>query len=562
LELPYISVLLPARNEGSDLAACLESLAAQTYPLDRFEVIIADGSDSPIPLTDLPDELDVRILRNPERVMSRGLNLAARAARGERFAIVSAHSWLPPDYLLQMYATARDSGAANVGSRVKKAARSAWGRAIAAATSSRLGVGGSIQHFGSVAGRADSAFPGFIDRAAFDAVGGFNGELACNEDDEFNARLRAAGYIVWYDPAVEVSYRPRETLAGVFRQYFRYGRWKVAVARTGLPGYLRLRHAMPAAAVLTGGLLAVGSIRRRGLRLPLVGLTVLYGFLAGAEGRRLAPAQNAVPWRVAATFPVIHTAYGLGFLRGLLDSGMPDEGQPPLASPEDGDREVTRSEVAYRNLTMLDVPGAARLHREVFADYFLGHMGQKFLEVLYREFVGMPGNHGVVAIVDGKVAGAVIGSSDLARFYSGFYRRHFAELGVRFAVQVARDGYIRRHMAARLPHVATALRSRLGLGRPMPTSSSDEPAAQLLSIGVSDRRRGLGIAGELTRRFCDLLQDEGVVEVGLTVFNENTGAIAFYQKTGWQRRPAGPVTTAFVRDLRPSGMHALDPATA
>lgn len=559
---PFVSVIVPVRNEELHLVTCLESLAAQTYPHDRFDVIIADGSDEPVSPTIFPAGLDVRVVPNPERLMTRGVNRAARSARGDRLAIVIGHSWLPADYLRQMASIAEATGAANVGTRIRKVAQSPWGRAIAAATSGRLGVGGSIQHFGSEAGPADSAFPGFIDRAAFDAVGGFNGELACNEDDEFNARLRAAGYVVWYDPAVEVSYRPRETLTGVFRQYFRYGRWKVAVARTGLPGYLRLRHAAPASALVAGGLLAVGSIRRRGFRLLLAGLSTVYGVLATTEGRRLGPPQGAEPWRVAATFPVIHAAYGLGFLRGLLDRGMPDEGQPPQAPPDDGDRAAAGSGVTYRNLTMLDVPGAARLHREVFADYFLGHMGQQFLEVFYREFVGRPGNHGVVAIVDGQVAGAVIGSSDLARFYAGLYRRHFAVLGIRFAVRVARDGYIRRHMAARLPHVATAVRSRLGLGRSLPPSSSEEPPAQLLSIGVADRRRGLGIADELTRRFCDLLADEGVGAVGLTVFNENTGAIAFYERTGWRRRPAGPVSTAFVRVLRPSGVDGVDPATA
>lgn len=438
-----------------------------------------------------------------------------------------------------------------MGARIRKVAKSPWGRAIAAATSSPLGVGGSIQHHGREAGPADSAFPGFIDRTAFDAVGGFNPDLACNEDDEFNARLRAAGHVIWYDPSVEVAYRPRETLGGVFRQYFRYGRWKVAVARTGIPGYLRFRHVVPTLAVVSAVLLPVVALRRRILVPPMVAGAALYGVLAGREARRLGPPADAAPWRVAAAFPIIHAAYGLGFLRGLLDRGMPDEGRsrlgaPPVAPPP----ETVSGDLHYRRLTASDAPGAARLHREVFGDYFLGHMGQGFLEVFYREFVGKPGNYGVVALTDGVVVGAVIGSSDLARFFADLYRGHFVELGVRFVVRLARDPYVRRHAAARVPHVAAAVRSRLGVGPSVARTPDDGPPAQLLSVGVADGYRGRGIAEELTERFCRFLDDDGIETVGLTVFNDNDRAIAFYERTGWGRQQTDEVSTTFWRPVR------------
>ena len=551
MEPPFVSILLPVRGEQEDLIACLDSLAAQTYPGDRFEVLIADGSDEPITLAIVPSGLDVRIVPNPERLMSRGLNLVAREARGERLAIVSAHSWLPPEYLERMAATARETGAANVGTRIRKVARSPWGRAIAAATSSPLGVGGSVQHHGSEPGPTDSAFPGFIDRAAFEAVGGFNPDLACNEDDEFNARLRAAGHVIWYEPAVEVAYRPRETLDGAVRQHFRYGRWKVAVARTGVPGYLRLRHMVPALALAAAVLLPIGALWRRVLAVPLAVAAMAYSLLAGSEARRLGPLHGVAAWRVAAAFPFIHAGYGLGFLRGLLDRGMPDEGRSGgtgsagtvPATPGGG-------EPVYRAMTVSDAPGAARLHQEVFGDYFLGHMGQGFLEIFYREFVGKPGNCGVVALVDGAVAGAVVGSSDLARFFADLYRGHFLELGGRFAVRLVRDGYVRRHTAARVPHLVKAVESRLGLRRSTAPDPDAWPPAQLLSIGVAASYRGRGIAEELTERFCRQLADDGIDAVGLSVLNDNARAIAFYEKSGWVRHRVDAASTTFWRPLR------------
>ncbi len=324
---PFISVLLPVRGESEELIECLASLARQTYPRSRFEILIADGSDKPIDPVIFPVGLDIHTYVNKVKTMSPGLNLIARQARGERLAVVSAHTWLPDDYLDRMVATAHVTGAANVGARVRKVARTPWGRAIAAATSCPFGVGSSVQHHGAEVGPADSAFPGFIARLMFERLGGFNTDLACNEDDEFNARVRAAGGLVWYDPGVEVSYRPRETLAGLFRQHFRYGRWKVAVARLGLPAYLRLHHAVPSLAVGGAVVGVLASIIWRPMVIPTAAAAVVYCAIAIYEARKTAAEHGASTWRTVLVFPVIHAAYGLGFIRGLLDRGLPDEGR-------------------------------------------------------------------------------------------------------------------------------------------------------------------------------------------------------------------------------------------
>jgi succinoglycan biosynthesis protein ExoA len=322
---PFISVLLPVRSESGELAECLASLARQTYPRDRFEVLIADASDKPIDPAVLPSGLDGHVYPNLAQVMSPGLNMLAGYARGEYLAIVSAHSYLPDGYLERMVATARATGAANVGTRVLKVARSPWGRAIAAATSSPFGVGSSVQHHGTKAGPADSAFPGFIARPTFEKMAGFNTALACNEDDEFNARVRAAGGLVWFEPAVEVAYRPRETLLGLFRQHYRYGRWKVAVARLGVPGYLRPRHAIPSLVVVGAVLGLLGALLWVPLAVPTVLGGLAYCALAVIEGWRMSRAYWSSWLRTALVFPVVHAGYGTGFLRGLVDRGLPTE---------------------------------------------------------------------------------------------------------------------------------------------------------------------------------------------------------------------------------------------
>jgi GT2 family glycosyltransferase len=268
---------------------------------------------------------DIRVVANPNVIMSHGLNLAASVARGGYLAILSAHSAVPSDYLERVLEISQETRAANVGGRVSKIARSDWGRAIAAATTSPFAIGDAVQHFGGKSGPADSVFPGFIVRSVYESVGGFNEALACNEDDEFNARLRAAGHLVWYDDSIRVTYRPRESPAGVWRQHFRYGRWKLAVARTGLPGYLRPRHVVPSATVIGFAATGFTIIARSRLATPGVVLGLAYCVFMAGEAWRVSRLERADPWRTAAVFPIVHSAYGLGFLRGVLDRGYPVE---------------------------------------------------------------------------------------------------------------------------------------------------------------------------------------------------------------------------------------------
>ncbi|HAF09088.1 MAG TPA: hypothetical protein DCK98_03275 [Chloroflexi bacterium] len=323
---PFVSVLLPVRNETVDLAECLASLAEQTYPAEFTEIIIADASDSPLdPIHLQAGPRRVSVLRNERIIMAPGLNMAAERARGDYLAIVSAHSVLPRDYIERMVDAAGRTGAANVGGRYVKAGRSAWGKAVAAASSSPLAVGDAAQHFGSRPRTLDSAFPGFIARRAFDRIGGFNPHLACNEDDEFNARLRASGEVVWYEPSVEVLYRSRESLRGLWRQYYRYGRWKLAIARMGVRGYLRWHHYVPALALALAAATPLLAWLSPYLAAPILILGVTYLILSFAEAWRLSGLHDASVLRAWLVFPILHGAYGMGFLRGAFDAALPTE---------------------------------------------------------------------------------------------------------------------------------------------------------------------------------------------------------------------------------------------
>jgi GT2 family glycosyltransferase len=143
-------------------------------------------------------------------------------------------------------------------------------------------------------------------------LGGFDESLIRNQDYELNVRIRAAGEVVWFDPTLEVIYRPRSSLRGLASQYWQYGRWKRVTVRKH-PGSLRWRQALPPMVLLANGLgLLVSS-------LWLWTLLVPGGYLIGVVVAALAtePRAPSVSLRLLLVFPTIHHAWAAGFLAGV-----------------------------------------------------------------------------------------------------------------------------------------------------------------------------------------------------------------------------------------------------
>ena len=324
--LPPVSVIVPARNAQATLPATLDSILAQDYGW-VFEVIVADGSDTAATQELLRARFpNVRRVPNPKGTIPCGLNRALAAARHDVIARCDAHSMLPPDYLTRAVRTLLRTGAANVGGRQNPVGTTCFGRAVALATRSPLGVGDARYRIGGAAGPVDTAFPGVFRRDALDAAGGWDESLAANEDYALNWVLREQGGIVWFDPAVVVDYRPRGDVRALARQYFGYGRWKAAMLARH-PRSLRARQlAAPllVAALAASGVLTTASdlaspplaelFAAAGAAVPLLYVTVVLGATAmiGLRQRRI---EALLVPAVAVT---IHFAWATGFIAGVV----------------------------------------------------------------------------------------------------------------------------------------------------------------------------------------------------------------------------------------------------
>jgi glycosyltransferase involved in cell wall biosynthesis len=324
--LPRVSIIIPCRNEERYIAACLDSILASDYPTDRLEILVADGQSDdgtrPILVRYAAMHPEIVLLDNPHRTTPAGLNVAVRAASGEIVIRMDAHVLYPPDYIPQLVAGLRESGADNVGGVLETvpADDSPIARAIAIGLSHRFGVGNSYFRTGTTEPRDVDTVPfGCYRREVFDRVGLFDEELIRNQDDEFNFRLITQGGRVLLLPNVLCRYFARRSFRQLARMYYQYGYFKPLVVRK-VGRVMTVRQLIPAMLVgslSTSAALALWIPAARYLFAGVAGsytlLVVLFAVAASrSHGLRCAAALTVV-------FPILHFSYGSGFLRGIRD---------------------------------------------------------------------------------------------------------------------------------------------------------------------------------------------------------------------------------------------------
>ena len=325
-----MSFVMPVLNERGYLETAVRTVLAQDVGRPT-ELILALG-----PSTDgtndlarrLADQDDrIRLVDNPEADIPIGLNLAIRAASFPTIVRVDAHSELEPSYARRALETLDRVRAANVGGVMRADGRTPFQRAVARAYNSPIGLGGGAYHGGTTEGEAESAYLGVMRREVLDEVGLFDETIRRGEDWELNLRIRRAGYRVWFDPTLAVTYWPRESWSRLARQFVATGRWRgELVRRFGRGNSLRffappllvavigaaiVVAALQAASVVTGWWALAASV----VYLPLLAYAALIVGVAVGPG-------GGSGWRdklwTAAVLPTMHLSWGSGFIVGLL----------------------------------------------------------------------------------------------------------------------------------------------------------------------------------------------------------------------------------------------------
>jgi succinoglycan biosynthesis protein ExoA len=303
---PSISVVVPALDEEAFIADCVKSIFAQDAG-GEVEVIVVDGASSDR-TAEIAESLGARVVPNPERTTPNALNRGLAAARAPVLLRFDAHSEMAPGYIAAcLRALREEDGAVNVGGWCEVRGRGPWGRAVAAALASPLGVGNPRlwrRPLGRGRTDVDTVPFGCFHTEHLRRVGGWRPDLIRNQDFELNYRLREHGGRIVFDPAIWFVYRPRESLRALWRQYMQFGEWK-AIVLADAPTSLRPRQLAPLGLVLSAAAAVRGPVRR-----PARLLLAAYALAGAFEAAR---SRN---WRTAPVILTIHAAWASGFFKG------------------------------------------------------------------------------------------------------------------------------------------------------------------------------------------------------------------------------------------------------
>ncbi|MEW1752974.1 glycosyltransferase family 2 protein [Streptomyces angustmyceticus] len=311
---PAVSVIMPVLNEERHLRNAVRHILEQEYA-GEMEVVIALG-----PSADRTDEIaaelvaeDARVhtVPNPTGRTPAALNAAIKASRHPIVVRVDGHGMLSPNYIATAVRLLEETGAANVGGIMHAEGENAWEDAVAAAMTSKIGVGNAAFHTGGQAGPAETVYLGVFRREALEQQGGYNEEFIRAQDWELNFRIREAGGAIWFSPELRVQYRPRPSVKALAKQYKDYGKWRHVVARYHA-GSINLRYLAPPTAVcaIAAGLVVGAAVTPWGLVVPA-------GYLAAIAAGSV-PAGKGLSLKARAQIPLalatMHMAWGVGFL--------------------------------------------------------------------------------------------------------------------------------------------------------------------------------------------------------------------------------------------------------
>jgi glycosyltransferase involved in cell wall biosynthesis len=309
---PFVSVVIPCRNEARFIDRCLRSILSNDY-VGGFEVIVADGMSTDGTREKLAQYQNVRVIDNPDRLTPIALNRAIAASHGEIIVRFDAHAVMPPDYIRRLVNLLISSNADNAGGSIRTVPRSGdfFAEPIAAVLSSRFGVGNSSfrTRSGQQGARsADTVFGGCWRRELFSRIGGFNEQLARGQDMEFNLRIQRSGGTILLDPSIVCDYFAPSTLGAFVRHSFSNGVWAILpfAFTDAIP--VRLRHLIPLAFVAG---LAISCFLPFPWSIGIGCLYVLVNFTFSMRAHRKA-------WLMPLVFATLHFCYGLGSAWGLL----------------------------------------------------------------------------------------------------------------------------------------------------------------------------------------------------------------------------------------------------
>jgi len=320
-----LSVVIPCLNEEKYIKDCIDSLINNDFPLTELEILVIDGGsiDGTLQIISYFQERFslVKLVENEKRKTPFALNLGIQKASFEWVMIAGAHAIYPKGYIKLLSQQLIRPGIDVIGGAIETKVKNDTPktRAIQFALSNRFGVGNSVFRIGASALQKVDTVPfGLYKKELFQKVGMYNELLIRNHDMELSRRILAAGYSIWLDPSLKVTYFARESYLDLAKNQYGNGFWNIKTLRiTKRVSSLSFRHYVPLLFVLSiiipllAGLF-IHSLFYGFAMISLVSYLTAIGLIAIKNSGKVSPIL--LVW----SFMVLHFSYGFGSLMGFF----------------------------------------------------------------------------------------------------------------------------------------------------------------------------------------------------------------------------------------------------
>ena len=323
-----VSVVVPCYNEEANIGNCLKTLVAQTYPLTKYEVVVADGGSS-----DLTQEIvrnfaqnhpNVKLVIERKKGVAAGRNAGIRFARYEHIAFIDADCEAPSDWLAVLTRNlqavkSKDKDVVGVGGKnIAPVSSNRFLKAVDIALDSYIGSFGSIQgrQFTSpIFVSSISTANALYDKRKLVEIGYFDESLQSEaEDAEINYRLYSRGFKFLFLPGSFVWHKMRSTPPTWMKNMFRYGKGRARLLKR-YPDMWNVTYLLPLLFIGSMALTCLGSFSGI-FFMPLIYFPALFLFSAFQCARKRQIGLIAV---VTLAYLIQHFGYAYGELYGLIN---------------------------------------------------------------------------------------------------------------------------------------------------------------------------------------------------------------------------------------------------
>ena len=319
-----VAIIIPTLNEERFISRCLNSIIKQTYEFEKMDVMIIDGgrkdNTKDIVAEYQKSHQNIRLIENKKKIQSVAFNIGIKNSTAPYIIRLDAHAEYDSEYIYLCIKNLKDDKKrGNVGGRcnILPFNQSVWAQTNAILNHSRFGIGGAAFRVSKEAHNTDSVPFGAFPRKIIEKIGGMREDLPRGEDNEYNSRIRKAGYKIFFDPNIISSYFARPTLGASCKQMYANGNsigYLYYIDREAIG----IRHLVPLLFVVSGLFSIIISVLWSPFCYVFCGGLALY-LIADAIASIMGAKDN-----VKCTLPLfilffcVHVSYGMGTIAGLI----------------------------------------------------------------------------------------------------------------------------------------------------------------------------------------------------------------------------------------------------